>query len=65
LGLVLAWGTLELIALLSTNLALLAHMDLQMLALTFLLSLVAALLAGLLPTWRACNITPALQLKSQ
>jgi putative ABC transport system permease protein len=25
----------------------------------------AAVLAGLLPTWRACQVTPALQLKSQ
>ena len=33
--------------------------------LTFVLALVASLLAGLLPTWRACQVTPALQLKSQ
>ena len=26
---------------------------------------VASILAGLLPTWRACQVTPALQLKSQ
>ena len=65
LGLVLAWGALELIALQSKELALLAHMDLQMLVLTFALSVLASLLAGLLPTWRACNVTPALQLKSQ
>ena len=25
----------------------------------------AAILAGLLPTWRACQVTPAIQLKSQ
>lgn len=65
LGLALAWGTLELIALQSKDLALLAHMDFQMLTLTFALSVIAAVLAGLLPTWRACNVTPALQLKSQ
>ena len=65
LGLALAWGALKLIALQSQDLALLAHMDLQMLALTFALSVMAAVLAGLLPTWRACNVTPALQLKSQ
>jgi putative ABC transport system permease protein len=29
------------------------------------LSLVASLLAGLLPTWRACQVRPAVQLKSQ
>ena len=65
LGLALAWGALQLIALQSKKLALLAHMDWQMLALTFALSVLAAVLAGLLPTWRACNVTPALQLKSQ
>jgi putative ABC transport system permease protein len=37
----------------------------SMLALTVLMSISAALLAGLLPTWRACQITPAIQLKSQ
>jgi putative ABC transport system permease protein len=29
------------------------------------LSLVASLIAGLLPAWRACQIAPAIQLKSQ
>jgi putative ABC transport system permease protein len=43
----------------------LAHLDLPMLALTFVLAVVASLLAGLLPAWRACQVTPALQLKSQ
>jgi putative ABC transport system permease protein len=42
-----------------------AHMDWQMLGLTFVMSVGAALLAGLLPTWRACQVTPAIQLKSQ
>ena len=65
LGLALSWGALKLIALQSRELALLAHMDWQMLMLTFVLSVLAAVLAGLLPTWRACNVTPALQLKSQ
>lgn len=43
----------------------LAEMDLSMLGLTFVLALVASLLAGLLPAWRAMQITPAVQLKSQ
>jgi len=43
----------------------LAHLDLTMLAATFLVSLFAALAAGLVPAWRACRIPPALQLKSQ
>jgi putative ABC transport system permease protein len=36
-----------------------------MLLVTFVMSVSAAILAGLLPTWRACQVTPALQLKSQ
>ena len=32
---------------------------------TLLIALTASLLAGLLPTWRACQVPPALQLKSQ
>jgi putative ABC transport system permease protein len=42
-----------------------AHMDGAMLAATFALALGASLLAGLLPTWRACKVQPAVQLKSQ
>lgn len=65
LGLVLAFGALALIGLQSREVAVVARMDLPMLALTFALSVLAAVLAGLLPTWRACQVTPALQLKSQ
>ena len=36
-----------------------------MLAMTFVLAMAASLAAGLLPTWRASRVTPALQLKSQ
>ncbi|HEY9255618.1 MAG TPA: ABC transporter permease [Stenotrophomonas sp.] len=43
----------------------LAHLDPAMLATTFALALIASLLAGLLPAWRACQVAPALQLKSQ
>lgn len=43
----------------------LAQLDWKMLLLTFVLALVASLIAGLLPAWRACQVTPALQLKSQ
>ncbi|MFT4255802.1 MAG: ABC transporter permease [Pseudoxanthomonas sp.] len=43
----------------------LAHLDMPMLLLTFVLALVASLLAGLLPAWRAMQITPAVQLKTQ
>jgi putative ABC transport system permease protein len=43
----------------------LAHLDPVMLATTFLLAILASVLAGLLPAWRACQVTPAIQLKSQ
>ena len=43
----------------------LAHLDLGMLALTFVLAIAASVLAGLLPAWRAMQVTPAIQLKSQ
>jgi len=43
----------------------LAQMDTAMLFGTFALALVASVLAGLLPAWRACRIPPALQLKTQ
>src|SRR5690554_3000544 len=43
----------------------LAHFNPSMLLLTFVLALVASLLAGLLPAWRAMQVTPAIQLKSQ
>ncbi len=65
LGLLLAFGALALIAMQSKQLAVVAHMDWVMLATTFALSVSAAILAGLLPTWRACQVTPAMQLKSQ
>ena len=65
LGLLLACGALALIAMQSKQMAIVAHMDWVMLAFTFVLSVAAAILAGLLPTWRACQVTPALQLKSQ
>ena len=43
----------------------LAQMDGSMLFGTLALAIVASLLAGLLPAWRACRVAPALQLKAQ
>ncbi|MEY2854019.1 MAG: hypothetical protein RL030_1151 [Pseudomonadota bacterium] len=43
----------------------LAHLSPAMLLLTFVVALVASLLAGMLPAWRAMQITPAVQLKTQ
>jgi putative ABC transport system permease protein len=65
LGLALSFGALALIGMQGKDVAAMAHMDWQMLGMTFVLSVSAALLAGLLPTWRACQVTPAIQLKSQ
>ena len=65
IGLVLSFGGLWLISLQSEEMALVAKMDWAMLATTLGLSIGASILAGLLPTWRACQVTPALQLKTQ
>ncbi|MCC4586059.1 ABC transporter permease [Xanthomonas sp. NCPPB 1067] len=43
----------------------LATLDLTMLLATFALALIASVVAGLLPAWRACTIPPAIQLKAQ
>ena len=48
-----------------TGYAELAHLDVGMLLTTFALAIVASLFAGLLPAWRAMQVTPAIQLKSQ
>lgn len=42
-----------------------ASMDVRMLLATIVLAIVASIVAGLLPAWRACQVPPALQLKSQ
>jgi putative ABC transport system permease protein len=63
-GLLLAWLGLWLVRRQPAGYASLAHLDPAMLLLTFLLALGASLIAGLLPAWRACQIAPALQLKS-
>ncbi|HYD79431.1 MAG TPA: ABC transporter permease [Paucimonas sp.] len=65
LGLLLAHGSLWLIRQQSRDLSVLARMDWAMLGLTVAIAIAASVLAGLLPTWRACQVTPALQLKSQ
>ena len=43
----------------------LATLDINMVLLALLLAVVSSVLAGIYPTWRACNISPASQLKSQ
>jgi putative ABC transport system permease protein len=63
-GLLLALLGLWMVQHRSTDYASLAHLDPAMLLVTFVLAIGASLLAGMLPAWRACNVTPALQLKS-
>jgi putative ABC transport system permease protein len=63
-GLLLAMLGLWLVRRQPASYAALAHLDPAMLLMTFLLAVGASLLAGLLPAWRACQVTPALQLKS-
>jgi putative ABC transport system permease protein len=64
LGLGLAWLGLWAVRHQPTSYAELAQLDLPMLAATFALAVFASLLAGLLPAWRGCQVTPAIQLKS-
>ena len=65
LGLALAWIGLWLVRRQPDDYAQLARMDPGMLLATFALAIVASLLAGWLPAWRAARIPPAIQLKSQ
>lgn len=43
----------------------LATLDFSLVVIGLILALVSSIAAGLYPTWRACNIAPASQLKSQ
>ena len=65
LGLALAMLGLWAVRQQPSSYAELAHLDPAMLLTTFALALVASLLAGVLPAWRAMQIVPAIQLKSQ
>ncbi|MBK8285342.1 MAG: ABC transporter permease [Ahniella sp.] len=65
LGILLTLAALAYVRQYARDIALLTEMDWLMLLTTVLISLVAALGAGLLPTWRACQVLPAAQLKSQ
>ena len=63
-GLLLAWLGLLVIQSQPTEYADLAQLDVPMLVTTFVLAIVASLLAGLFPAWRGCQVSPAIQLKS-
>ena len=65
IGLGLTFGGLWVLAQQSEEVAAVAHMSPTMLLATVGTAIAAAVLAGLLPTWRACQVVPALQLKTQ
>ena len=65
LGLVLALLGLWAVRQQPASYASLAHLDGSMLLSTFALAILASLLAGVLPAWRAMQVAPAIQLKSQ
>lgn len=63
LGLLLTGLGLVAVRLLYTQYKSVAQLDWTMVATTIVLAIVSALLAGLYPTWRACRVQPAAQLK--
>lgn len=65
LGLVLTWLGLIAVRALYDGFDNVARLDWTMVGTTVLLSIAAAVLAGLYPTWRSCQIAPAAQLKTQ
>jgi putative ABC transport system permease protein len=65
IGLGLTFGGLWVLAQQSAEVAAVAHMNPAMLLATVGVAVAAAVLAGLLPTWRACQVVPAIQLKTQ
>jgi putative ABC transport system permease protein len=65
LGLLLAWLGLWAVRQQPVDYADLAHLNPTMLLATFVIALVASLLAGVLPAIRAMQVTPAMQLKAQ
>lgn len=65
-GLFLAWlGLKGVVALFGQDIASLATLDTNMIVSAIVLAIISAILAGIYPTWRACNIQPAVHLKTQ
>jgi ABC-type antimicrobial peptide transport system, permease component len=65
LGLLLtALGMLGVGLLFEPQIARLAHLDISLVAMTLLVAIVATVLAAFYPTWRAAQVQPAWQLKS-
>ncbi len=63
LGLALTGLGLLAVRALYSNYKTVAHLDWTMTGVTIALAVVSAVLAGLYPTWRACRVQPATQLK--
>jgi putative ABC transport system permease protein len=57
-------GTSMMRGALPSQVANLIRIDPSLLVQTLLLAIIATVLAGLYPTWRAAQVTPALQLKT-
>jgi putative ABC transport system permease protein len=64
LGLLVAWAGLAGIRSLLRDVEPMTRLDPTLVGFAIALSIVASLLAGLFPTWRACQVAPASQLKS-
>ena len=64
LGLVFAWIGVWVVHRGTQSGAQWVHMDATTLVTTFVLAIAATLLAGLVPAWRACDVSPASQLKA-
>jgi putative ABC transport system permease protein len=64
LGLGLAWLGLWAVRQQPTEYAEVARLDMPMLVATFALAIISSILAGILPAWRGCQVSPATQLKS-
>jgi putative ABC transport system permease protein len=66
LALLLTWFGLEaMLALFGSDAENLMRLDMTLVAYAIILAIISSIAAGLYPTWRACNIPPAIQLKSQ
>jgi len=63
LGLLLTGIGLMAVRVLYSSYKSVAQLDLSMIAVTIMLAIVSAVLAGIYPTWRACRVQPAAQLK--
>lgn len=65
LGLLLSAGGLQLVKKLQRGYEHLVHLDLSLMAMAIGIAVASAILAGLYPTWRVCQLAPATYLKTQ